>query len=309
MHILVTGGAGFIGSHIVDRYISLGHRVVILDDLSSGKKENINSKAVFYQVDIRDPAIKKIFRKEKIDVLNHHAAQIQVRRSVSDPVFDAKINIEGSLNLLEICRKSEVHKIIFASSGGAIYGDSKTFPTPEDIWPLEPRSPYGVAKLSIEYYLHYYHLIYGLQFTALRYANVYGPRQDPHGEAGVVAIFIQKMIDGGMSTINGNGEQARDFIYVGDVVEANVLCLKNEFSGSINIGTTIETKINELFILLNTILGLKRGVTHGPPKLGEQERSVLDIKRADKILGWKPKEGMKSGLTKTINFFQSKKSR
>lgn len=225
MRVLVTGGAGFIGSHIVDALIAEGHHVVVVDDLSSGKLENLNPAARFYHLDICSPELEKVFRDEKIDMVNHHAAQIDVRRSVADPLEDARINIQGLLNVLENCRRYNVQGVVFASSGGVVYGEPQVLPVPED-YPKGPLSPYGVSKLSSEFYLYCFAQVLGLPYIALRYGNVYGPRQDPHGEAGVVAIFGLKMLAGETPVIYGDGEQLRDYVYVGDVVQANLLAMQ-----------------------------------------------------------------------------------
>jgi len=304
MKILVTGGAGFIGSHVVDLFIREDYEVVIVDDLSTGKKENLNPEARFYQLDIRDPGLEEIFRMERPDYVNHQAAQIDVRRSVSDPIFDAGVNILGTINLLQNCIKYKVKKVIFASSGGAIYGEQEIFPAPED-HPLRPVSPYGITKLVGEYYLRYYKNIYGLDYVSLRYANVYGPRQDPFGEAGVVAIFIQRMLDGGQPVINGDGEQTRDFVYVEDVARANLLALKNNTGEDVfNIGTGVETSVNQIFHILRGILHIDIKELHGPPKKGEQRRSVIDPSRARDMLGWRPHVDLMEGLGLTANFFK-----
>jgi len=235
MKILVTGGAGFIGSHVVDAYLELGHEVVVVDNLSSGSIENLNPKAKFYEMDIRDSDIEDLFKNEKPDVVNHHAAQMDVRKSVEDPIYDADVNIIGSLNLLQNCIKYGVKKFIFASTGGAIYGEQDYFPADEE-HPTRPLSPYGVAKLTVEKYLYFYKEVHGLNYVVLRYANIYGPRQNPHGEAGVVAIFTSKMLKGEQPVINGDGFQTRDYTFVGDVVRANVLALSYEKSDVFNIG-------------------------------------------------------------------------
>jgi len=303
--ILVTGGAGFIGSHIVDRLINEGYEVVIVDDLSAGKTENINKNAKFYKLDIQAPELEAIFKKVRPDYVNHHAAQIDVRRSVSDPVFDAKINVLGTINILQNCVKYKVKKIIFASSGGAIYGEQEIFPAPET-HPLKPISPYGITKLIGEHYLYYYKTVYGLDYAALRYANVYGPRQDPFGEAGVVAIFIQKMLRGEQPLINGDGKQTRDFVYVGDVVQANISAMTDNISDSIfNIGTGIETSVNQIFNNLKKIVNVSIEEMHGPPKQGEQRRSVIDITKSKKILHWEPKVSIIDGLKKTCDYFEA----
>lgn len=305
MKILVTGGAGFIASHVVDAYINLGHDVVVVDNLSSGKKEFINKKAKFYQADIRDrDKISRIFVKERPEVINHHAAQISVRNSVEDPLNDAEVNLLGLLNLLEEGRKIGVKKIIFASSGGVVYGEATNIPTPEDYNPLQPLSPYGVSKLASEYFLHVYQKMYKMPYIALRYSNVYGPRQNPHGEAGVVAIFSLKLLKGGNPIINGDGKQTRDYIYVGDVVEANKIALTSSEIGSFNIGTGIETNVLEIYQNIKEITGTSASAKHGPAKSGEQKRSVLSFQKARKILGWEPKVILKEGLKKTVEYFR-----
>lgn len=306
MRILVTGGAGFIGSNIVDACLQQGHDVTVVDDLSSGKKENLNLNARFFKIDICEEAIGNIFNEGKFDVVSHHAAQIDVRKSVADPVFDARVNILGSLNLLQNCIKYGVKKIIFASTGGAIYGEQEEFPAAES-HPTNPLSPYGAAKLSVEHYLFFYEQVYGLKHTILRYANVYGPRQDPHGEAGVVAIFAQKLLAGGQPLINGDGMQTRDFVYVGDVVKANMLALSCNGGGVFNIGTGREAAVKELFKRLVDIVGVKVEEKHGPSKSGEQKRSVIDFKKANKILGWSPQVSLEHGLKNTVDYFRGKR--
>lgn len=301
--ILVTGGAGFIGSNLVDALIEKGYQVVVVDNLYSGKKENINKKAKFYEVDICDKNLEEVFKKEKPEIVDHHAAQIDLRKSVADPLFDAKVNILGSINLLNNCLKYGVKKIIFASTGGAIYGDASVLPTPED-YPAWPVSPYGIAKLTVEHYLYFYYTAYKLPYIALRYGNVYGPRQDPHGEAGVVAIFTQKMLERKKPIINGDGKQTRDFVFVGDVVNANLLALKSNFVGPINIGTGIQTNVNKIFRILNNLTGKKAKEVHGEAKTGEQKTSCLSIKRAKKILGWEPKVELEEGLKRTVEYFK-----
>lgn len=305
MEILVTGGAGFIGSHIVDRLISEGHFVSVVDNLSTGKRTYLNQKAAFYNVDIRDTdVISKLFRRIQPEILYHHAAQLDVRKSVADPKFDAEVNIIGLLNLLEVGRKNGLKKVIFASSGGVIYGDAQIVPTPEEYQPLKPISPYGVAKLASENYLYYYYKAYQLPYIALRYANVYGPRQDPNGEAGVVAIFTQKLLNQEKVIINGDGKQTRDYVYIKDVVETNILSLKCEYTGPINIGTGLETDVNTIFRLLANSLNSQIKEDHGPSKIGEQQRSVLDNRLARKVLGWIPKYQLTDGLIETVAYFK-----
>lgn len=305
MKILVTGGAGFIASHITDAFINAGHQVVIIDDLSMGKKENINPKAKFYQLDIRSKAINDIFEKEKFDIVNHHAAQMDVRKSVDDPMFDASVNVVGVLNLLENCKKFDVKKFIFASTGGAIYGEQDYFPADEN-HPVRPLSPYGITKLATEKYLFYYEQIFGLSYVILRYANVYGPRQNPHGEAGVIAIFAQKMLEGSQPQINGDGKQTRDYVFVADVVRANFLALNYDKSDIFNIGTGIEADVNELFHHLKQLTNSKCEEFHAPAKKGEQLRSVLDTKKIKTILDWTPQVELEEGLKLTVEFFKNK---
>lgn len=304
-NILVTGGAGFIGSHVVDLLICEGHRVVVVDNLSTGRPENLNPEATFYKMDIRDEGLEKVFKNERPEVVIHHAAQVSVRNSVEDPVEDASINILGSLNLLEHSVKGKVKKFIFASTGGAIYGEQEYFPADEG-HPQMPVSPYGVAKLSVERYLHFYREVYGLNYVSLRYSNVYGPRQDPYGEAGVVAIFTEKMLSGVQPVINGTGEQTRDFLYVGDAARANLLALREGVSGVFNIGTGRETSINRLFHLLKGLIGDDIGAHHGPPKKGEQFRSSLNPEKAEKIMGWRPEIPIEEGLRLTVESFRRK---
>ncbi len=303
MKILVTGGAGFIGSNVVDAYIEKGYEVVVVDDLSSGKKENLNKKAKFYNLDICDKALEEVFNKEGIDIVNHHAAQVDVRKSIADPAFDARINIEGSLNILENSRKYKIKKIIFASSGGVIYGECGNLPPNEDS-PISPISPYGVSKYAMECYLSTYEKIYGLRYTALRYGNVYGPRQDPYGEAGVVAIFSGKMLNNEEVNIFGDGEQVRDYVYVGDVVKANILCLENGDNEIFNIGTSRSTSVNQLFSEMKELTQYPKQAVYKPLRAGELMRSSLDVGKAEQKLGWKAKVDIREGLKKTIDFFR-----
>ena len=305
MRILVTGGAGFIGSNIVDAYVAEGHEVTVVDDLSTGKKENLNPHTKFFKIDIGAEDIETIFKQGGFDVVNHHAAQIDVRKSVANPIFDARVNILGLINLLQNCIKYKVKHFIFASTGGAIYGEQETFPASES-HPTHPLSPYGVAKLAGEHYLFFYKQIYGLNTTILRYANVYGPRQDPHGEAGVVAIFIQKFLTGEQPVINGDGMQTRDFVYVGDVAKANALALSHKGGGIFNIGTGKEITVKQLFRQLADIVGVKAEERYAPAKSGEQKRSVIDFTKANKTLGWLPLVSFTEGLERTVDYFKSK---
>lgn len=305
MKILVTGGAGFIASHIVDAYINLGHRVIVVDNLSTGKKEFVNKKAKFYKTDVRNrEEIEKIIVEEKPEIINHHAAQISVRNSVENPIFDAEVNILGLLNLLEASRKVGLKKIIFASSGGVVYGEANILPTPEDYMPLKPLSPYGVSKLASEYYLQVYKENYKIPYLALRYSNVYGPRQNPFGEAGVVAIFSLKLLKGETPIINGDGKQTRDYVYVGDVVDVNKIALSKDAAGSFNIGTGIETNVVEIYRNLKNIIGSNTTANHGSAKFREQRRSCLDSQKAAKILGWRAKISLQEGLKKTVEYFR-----
>ncbi len=302
--ILVTGGAGFIGSNLVDELIKKGFSVVVIDDLSFGKRKYLNKRAKFYKLGVESGKLGEIFKKEKPQIVFHLAAQKDVRKSVADPVFDAQINILGSLNLLENCLKYKVKKVIFTSTGGAIYGDTKKVPTSED-HPEWPVSPYGVAKLSIDKYLHYYHEVRGLNYVCLRLANVYGPRQDAEGEAGVIAIFISKLLKGKQLIINGDGKQTRDYVYVDDIVRACLLSLRNKIIGVYNIGTSKETSVNQLFKKLVRIGKFKTEEKHGPAMPGEQMRSNLSYKKAKKEMGWQPKVSLDEGLEKTIEWFRN----
>jgi len=303
LNILVTGGAGFIASHIVDAFIENGHNVTIIDNLTTGREENINPKAKFYNVDIRDD-LTQIFEEGKFDVVNHHAAQIDVRRSVTDPIYDAGVNIIGTLNLLQNSVKFGVKKFMFASTGGAVYGEQDYFPADEN-HKLQPLSPYGISKLAVEKYLYFYNEVYGLKYTILRYANIYGPRQNPLGEAGVVCIFLDKILANEQPIINGSGEQTRDYVYVKDVVKANLLTLDEEESEIYNVGTGIETSVNELFKLINQNFDNSIKEVHGPAKPGEQMRSVITSEKLFKKFGWQPSTNLEDGLKETIDYFKS----
>ncbi|HLP16390.1 MAG TPA: NAD-dependent epimerase/dehydratase family protein [Bacteroidota bacterium] len=306
MNILVTGGAGFIASNIADAFIAEGNNVVIIDNLSSGRKENINPRAVFYEMDIQSPDVEKIFQTHAIDVICHHAAQMDVRKSVADPKFDASVNILGMLNIMENAAKYKVKKVTFASTGGAIYGEQDYFPADEK-HPMQPLSPYGITKLCTEKYLFFYKAIYGIEHVILRYANIYGPRQSPHGEAGVVAIFTSKMLKGEQPVINGDGKQTRDYVFVGDVVRANLMALHHPTSDIFNIGTSIETDVNQLFNYIRVLLGSPCEEKHAPAKAGEQMRSVITSRKAKEILGWEPTVSIEEGLRQTVEFFKNKK--
>lgn len=304
MKILVTGGAGFIASQIADAFINEGHQVVILDDLSTGFEKNINPKAKFVKANICDKSLDKLFEAEKFDVVNHHAAQMDVRRSVKDPEFDATTNILGTINLLQNCVKYGVKKFMFASTGGAVYGEQDYFPADEK-HNQQPKSPYGISKLSVEKYLYFYNSEHKLNYTILRYANIYGPRQNPFGEAGVVAIFSTKLLKGEQPVINGHGKQTRDYVFVGDVVKANLLGLKDETSDVYNIGTEIETDVNQLFHYINDITKAGKEEKHGPSAAGEQLRSVITSDKLFNKFGWRPTTKLEDGLKSTIEFFKN----
>jgi UDP-glucose 4-epimerase len=307
MKILVTGGAGFIGSHIVNAYINAGHDVIVIDDLSSGEIKLVNQKAKFYHLDIHSPEVKTILEKEKITVINHHAAQISVSASVLNPLFDANSNIIGTLQLLQNAVSLNVEKFIFASTGGAMYGEQKTFPASEE-HPCQPLSPYAISKLSAETYINYFGAQYGLNTTVLRYSNVYGPHQNPHGEAGVVAIFCERLLKDQQPIINGNGEQTRDFVYVGDIVQANTIALNLQCSGLFNVGTGKETSVNSLTRCLIEASAIDASIEHGPAKKGEQKRSSIDSRKLMKGFGWKPGVSLEEGVLETFNYFKNKKT-
>jgi len=303
MKILVTGGAGFIGSHLADALIEHGHQVVIIDNLVTGQRQNINPKTKFYEADIRGGNIAEIFQAERFDAVFHQAAQMDVRHSVADPRYDAEVNILGTLNILQNCQKTEVKKFLFASTGGAIYGEQVAFPADEQ-HPCWPSSPYGVTKLACERYIYFFGMQYGLKYALMRYANVYGPRQNPHGEAGVVAIFCQRMLKGEQPIINGDGKQTRDYVYVGDVVAANLAALDYPHNDYFNVGTGVETDVNVVFDRINEALGANCKEAHGPAKPGEQLRSVLTYAKAKKLLAWEPKVNVTEGLQKTARWFR-----
>lgn len=304
MKILVTGGAGFIASQVADAFIAEGNDVFIIDNLSTGFEKNINPKATFINEDIGAKNLINLFEKEKFDVINHHAAQMDVRRSVADPEFDATTNIIGTINLLQCSIKTGVKKFMFASTGGAVYGEQKYFPADEEHITF-PLSPYGISKLAVEKYLHFYHAQYHLNYSILRYANIYGPRQNPFGEAGVVAIFTSKLLKGEQPIINGSGEQTRDYVFVGDVVKANTIALKDPASDIYNIGTSKETNVNELYNLINKIIGKGQIEKHGPAAAGEQMRSVITSDKLYKKFNWRPSTTIEEGLQKTVDYFKS----
>lgn len=298
----MTGGAGFIGSHVADALVGAGHRVLIVDDLSSGRKENVPAGAELHVLDIRSPEAAALVRDSGVEVLVHHAAQMDVRRSVADPVFDASVNVVGTLNLLEAGRRGALRQVVFASTGGAMYGEQDYFPADEE-HPARPVSPYGVAKLAVERYLYFFHVEYGLDATCLRYANVYGPRQNPHGEAGVVAIFLDRLLSGRQATINGDGLQTRDYVFVADVVAANLAAVGRPGFGIFNVGTGIETDVVQLYQGLARAAGIDRPAVHGPAKSGEQKRSCITAAKLERELGVRVTVPMAEGLRRTAEWF------
>jgi len=316
MKILVTGGAGFIGSNVVDGYIEKGHSVVVVDNLFTGSKENLNPEATFYEVDIRSPEIATIIEKERPEVINHHAAQISVPASVEDPCFDADVNVKGLLNMLEASRKNGVRKVVFISSGGAIYGEADQYPTTEHYSP-QPLSPYAITKLVSEYYLFYYYHQWGLAYTILRYANIYGPRQIPHGEAGVVAIFMNQLMKNQTCTLyyfpNEPSGMIRDYCFVGDIVKANLLALDQGENDMFNIGTEKGTNTLDLFrIIFEEVEKIKTdldGALQEPKRElarpGDIARSCLVAEKAGNVLGWRPETSLAKGIKATLEWYQS----
>jgi len=311
MKVLVTGGAGFIGSHVVDGMLEAGYEVVIIDNLSTGKEENIAPQAKFYNLNLQDAELENIFKEERPDYVAHHAAQASVAVSVKNPILDAESNILGSINLLENCVRYGVKKVIFASSGGCVYGEADELPTTEEAPFKAPPSPYGITKITGEYYFQFYQDKKGLNYTTLRYANIYGPRQDPYGEAGVVAIFAQAMLEGRAPLIYaakqpGDGGCIRDYTYVGDVVRANLLALEKGDNEAFNIGSGIGTKTEELFKMMSKIIGYTGTPRQLPPRPGDILRSTLSYAKAERILGWKPEVTLEEGLKKTIEHLKDK---
>jgi UDP-glucose 4-epimerase len=303
--ILVTGGAGFIGSHVVDLFISKGYEVVIVDDLSTGRVSNLNPAAKFYKMDIRNPKLRDVFDAERPDYISHHAAQMDVRRSVAQPLFDADVNILGSINVIECAKEFNVKHFVYISSGGAAYGEPETLPC-DEAHPINPICQYGASKHTVEHYLYMYHVNYGMEYTVLRYPNVFGPRQDPHGEAGVVAIFTGKMLLSEPVTINGDGEQTRDFVFVRDCAFGNYLAVTVAHpSGIYNLGWGRPTSINEIFTNLAVITNYGQPAAYGPAKVGETRHIYLNADKAKRDLDWAPTISLEDGLRETVEYFKT----
>ena len=303
MKILVTGGAGFIGSHVVDAYVEAGYDVLAVDDLSTGKTENLNTSAPFQECDIGSDAFQQLVDDFRPDILNHHAAQIAVPHSVVNPIDDARRNILGSLAVFEAARRNDVAKVINISSGGAMYGEPVNLPCDED-HPVVPESPYGMSKYAAERYLDLYHRLYGLDYTTLRYGNVYGPRQDPHGEAGVVAIFTERMLSDSSCSIFGDGTQARDFVYVSDIAQANLLALDRGSGEAVNIASGVPTTVNEVFSTLASAADYRDDAIYEPARPGDIYRIYLDVKRAAEVLCWRPEVSFVDGIERTVRSFR-----
>ncbi len=310
MNVLVTGGAGFIGSHVADELLAAGHKVVIVDDLNTGHRHNVPAQATFYAADICDaPTMAAIFADEGIEAISHQAARANVRASMEDPIPYATTNVLGTLVLLELARKHQCHKFVFASTGGAVYGegysaDGSKLPFTESTWP-QPKDNYGANKLSMEFHLDLYHANYGLKYTILRYPNVYGPRQDSKGEAGVIAIFAGAMLAGEPTKINGDGKQQRDFCYVGDVARANRLALESDVIGIFNVGTGVPTDINTIHQQLTTITNYPREPLHLPAAVGEVRATYLDSSKIQQALGWQAEVSLSDGLQQVVTWMHS----
>jgi UDP-glucose 4-epimerase len=306
MRILVTGGAGFIGSHVADRYIELGHEVAVLDDLSSGKRENVNPRAKLFRMSLLDERLAGAFDEFRPEAVSHHAAQVNVRRSVDAPEFDATVNVVGSVRLFQAAAAHGCGKVIYASSGGACYGDPPKLPAREDT-PVRPLCPYGVSKYAAEKYLQLYGALNGLRFTVLRYANVYGPRQDSHGEAGVVAIFSELLLEGKAPTIFGDGTKTRDYVFVSDIVQANVLALDGGDGGVYNVGAGREVSDDEIFAAVRDAVGVKIEPVHSEFRAGEVRRIALDASRIRDEFGWRPRVALEQGVPKAVEFYRAKR--
>jgi len=309
LRVLVTGGAGFIGSNVADRYVALGHDVAVFDDLSTGRREFVNPRARFFHANLVDPAaVEAVVGEFAPEVVSHHAAQIDVRRSVEDPRHDAQINILGTLSLLESCRRHRVRKLVYASTGGAVYGEGRFLPATED-HPVNPEAPYGASKHAVEHYLYIWKLLHGLDYTVLRYPNVYGPRQNPHGEAGVNAIFIGLMLAGERPRIFGSGEQVRDYLYVDDVVEANVRAFERGSGEIVNLGTGVGTSVNDIFRELRRLMSFEAEPIYEAARPGEVQRITLDATRARDVLGWEPLVTFAEGLRRTLEWSRAEAKR
>jgi len=307
MRVLVTGGAGFIGSQIADAHAARGDEVIVVDSLVGGSRQFVPRAARFYQMDVRDPGLRDVLAKERPQIVNHHAAQVSVSASVKDPLFDAEVNVLGTLRLLEHCVAAGVQQLVFASTGGALYGDPETLPADEST-PIKPLSPYAAGKFAAEAYVGLFQRIHGLRACCLRYANVYGPRQDPHGEAGVVAIFSRALLDARPATIFGDGEQTRDFVYVDDVVRASLLATDRRIDGAINIGTGKATTVNTVYTTLARAAGVSTPPRYASPRPGDVRHITLAAGRARARLGWEPNVSMETGLAATINWFRQRPS-
>jgi UDP-glucose 4-epimerase len=303
MKIMVTGGAGFIGSHVTDMLIEAGHQVVVVDNLSTGRRSNLNPHAAFYEMDIRSPEMERVFMQEKPEVICHHAAQMDVRRSMDDPLFDADVNIIGSIKLAQLAVRHGTRKFIHISSGGAAYGEPEYLPCDED-HPIKPLCHYGVSKYTFELYLHVFNANYNLDYSVIRYPNVYGPRQDPYGEAGVIAIFTGRMLRGENVTINGSGEQVRDYVYVTDCARSNLMLLEQGSAHVYNLGYGIGTTVNEIFQQLKNITGYTKPAFYGPAMVGETFKIYLNAKRAESEFGWRPTIPLEEGLKRTVDYFK-----
>jgi UDP-glucose 4-epimerase len=303
VRVLVTGGAGFIGSHVVDAHLGRGDQVAVVDSLVGGQRTFVSPRARFYPLDIRDPGLRDVFERERPQLVNHHAAHVSVSASVSNPTLDADVNVVGTLRVLELCVEFGVEHLVFASTGGALYGEPDRLPA-DEATPAAPLSPYGAAKLAAEGYIELYGRLHGLSAGRLRYANVYGPRQDPHGEAGVVAIFSRALLDGRQPTIFGDGEQTRDFVYVGDVVRANLLIAEHRFAGALNIGTGQTTTVNTIYQTLARAASISGPPAYGAPRAGDVRHIALDASAAQRAIGWKPEVTLPAGLTATLDWFR-----
>ncbi len=305
MKCLVTGGAGFIGSHIVDTLLEAGHEVVVVDDLSTGKRANLNPRARFYELDIRSPELPEVFARERPDIVSHQAAQMDVRRAVREPAFDASVNVIGALNVLESARHNGVKKILFASTGGAVYGEPEQVPVSET-HPIAPMSPYGLTKFTFEQYLGLYRRLYGMAYVALRYPNVYGPRQDPHGEAGVVAIFTRQMLAGEQPIIFGDGSKSRDYVHVSDVAAATRLLVAHGDEGSVfNLGFGLEVTDRMIFDAVRDALGLTIEPRYGEVRPGEVSRIALNASRIRDARGWQPTLSYRDGIARTVEWYKA----